>query len=69
MQQIQLILGVLPCLNYNLAQYNFKHKIWLCYFYYIQMKSADHVYKNSQNRHHKFNIPHTTQKTAVQTIQ
>jgi len=35
MQQIQLILDVLKCLNYNPIQYNFKHKIWLCYFNYI----------------------------------
>jgi len=33
------------------------------------MISADHVDMNSQNRHHKFNIPHTTQKTALQAIQ
>jgi len=35
MQQIQLILGVFPYLNYNPVQYNFKHKIWLCDFNYI----------------------------------
>jgi len=33
------------------------------------MISANHIYMNSQNRHHKFNIPDTTQKTALQAIQ